>query len=1081
MPEFSSLGFLLTLLKFLLGRFAKQWTKDELLASLQEQNTVRDYLEWLRKKGHAEILHEIEATKIDLINTLLAVQPQITVLGDEIRSSAGDLIDRIEKISSEIRPPALYSVPLETRPSFTIKLRGRDRELNWLCEQTTDALVLGQPGSGKTFLLQEFAGIVSAQFLITDDPDAAIAALISFCPRIVVVDDAWKRREIIARLRHLRTTQKLGFHLISACWPFEREDLRCSMQIPENKILVLELLPRPLIVEVVQDVAAARKVRVNSEFLRIVAQQARGLPGLAVSLASATIDSTGHKLASGEILLDHVGIFMQQHVAPDVSTVLSAFACAGERGVSIIHVANILRKDIPSLKAVVDRVALAGVLEQTGPYMLAVQPAFLRAALIAREFLPSNGAGLGWELLTELVEGAVDRVSGYLEVIRARAVAGAQLDDDALREIAEKLDDYRIWRSLAWLDPNNCQWVLSKYEPDPEIKKAALHHVPERILPLMLSAATRETRDLNSAPEADMRLIEEWIESEDQKSPSLRKRSILLTETIDWLSSGKGNSQTALEAIARAFDLTFNQTDLDPTKLNTITLRRGLVPTEVVEGIFEFWPKIFRVFQSQSKIPWHAITQIVEKWSRASPPSGEMSAEYSEVLNKSARKMVSDLIPLAKGNNAASRWLRLEAQRYGVNLNECTVEEDFIALYPDDRFEADRENQQAEQIGKVKDLVKRWLSRPISEVVWTFREWSDQIEELGGIYSEMPSEFCTEFAKNTELTAADLELVLKVLKPQHALPFVRNAILARKYEESHIEYCLSKSELCSVLIQFSLRGQTPELYDRIENRLVGFRHLLGGLCVRCEIPEDTLRRLLQHSGPVVRFEVALGMFRSKNPPTISEPVKALWRTAVVNGLFEMLIEGHPERIYDLSKIVYFDPSMAPEVLEDFLSSGPTFHGINLQHSLSNLVQHLTREQRRDLLPKCSVLSHSALPDLLVGSDIELFKDMLAMKELQHFHLGSLQGDPTDPEWIRRAKLALEADYSHEALASETRGGGYSWSGNLSDMYQQWVDRFEKLKVTGDPDLVRIAGAGLGWAIPARDRQLQAERKEAIFG
>jgi hypothetical protein len=48
-------------------------------------------------------------------------------------------------------------------------------------------------------------------------------------------------------------------------------------------------------------------------------------------------------------------------------------------------------------------------------------------------------------------------------------------------------------------------------------------------------------------------------------------------------------------------------------------------------------------------------------------------------------------------------------------------------------------------------------------------------------------------------------------------------------------------------------------------------------------------------------------------------------------------------------------------------------------------------------------------------------------------------------------------------------------------YQQWVDRFEKLKISDDPDLQQIGEEGLKWAIPNRDACRRSERKEQIFG
>ena len=48
-------------------------------------------------------------------------------------------------------------------------------------------------------------------------------------------------------------------------------------------------------------------------------------------------------------------------------------------------------------------------------------------------------------------------------------------------------------------------------------------------------------------------------------------------------------------------------------------------------------------------------------------------------------------------------------------------------------------------------------------------------------------------------------------------------------------------------------------------------------------------------------------------------------------------------------------------------------------------------------------------------------------------------------------------------------------------YQEWVDRFKKLREHPDPDIQRIADEGIQWSSAGRDAQLKAEKKEVIYG
>ncbi|HEV2435806.1 MAG TPA: hypothetical protein VG077_07395 [Verrucomicrobiae bacterium] len=72
-------------------------------------------------------------------------------------------------------------------------------------------------------------------------------------------------------------------------------------------------------------------------------------------------------------------------------------------------------------------------------------------------------------------------------------------------------------------------------------------------------------------------------------------------------------------------------------------------------------------------------------------------------------------------------------------------------------------------------------------------------------------------------------------------------------------------------------------------------------------------------------------------------------------------------------------------------------------------------------------------------------------------------------------------YKYHDLVNAVDGDGFSWSGDMSNYYQQWVDRFEKLKNTGDPDLQQIGEIGLKRAISQRDACLHSEQRERIIG
>jgi hypothetical protein len=177
----------------------------------------------------------------------------------------------------------------------------------------------------------------------------------------------------------------------------------------------------------------------------------------------------------------------------------------------------------------------------------------------------------------------------------------------------------------------------------------------------------------------------------------------------------------------------------------------------------------------------------------------------------------------------------------------------------------------------------------------------------------------------------------------------------------------------------------------------------------------------------------------------------------------------------------FQPDIRKPTLERILASGKDFHGLQTNGLLHQLVTALDREERRALLKKCKNLSYSPLPSLLIGRDVELYTELLGIPELKYFHLDPLCGDPNDPGWTTLAKVALTAGYSAKTLSFSVNSHGFSWSGHLSNYYEQWVQSFSRLLQQDDPEVEEIAAEGLKWATAAQDFERQREKVEAIDG
>ena len=116
----------------------------------------------------------------------------------------------------------------------------------------------------------------------------------------------------------------------------------------------------------------------------------------------------------------------------------------------------------------------------------------------------------------------------------------------------------------------------------------------------------------------------------------------------------------------------------------------------------------------------------------------------------------------------------------------------------------------------------------------------------------------------------------------------------------------------------------------------------------------------------------------------------------------------------------------------------------------------------------------------VGNDLELYSTLLKSKRLKRFHLAPLIGDPSE-NWILKAKLALEFGYTLESIAGAVHGHFMEWSGNESDMWQGWIDKFDPLCLHEDEQIRQIGIIGRDYAMEQRTKALEQERREAVFG
>ncbi len=773
--------------------------------------------------------------------------------------------------------------------------------------------------------------------------------------------------------------------------------------------------------------------------------------------------------------------FLRRVVGEQGVHLLSAFACGGPIGLPVATVAGHLGKSIIDVSVDAQRIALAGVLEQTGKKTLSVQPSFLRSALIKTTFFPPDGVALPWELYSRLVGGAKDPVVGFLELVSSRALAGAAIPNELLHDLARELNDLRFWEALAHLDKRNCDWVLeNKGAVSADIKRAALRYHPEAVIPAMLQAAALEKRPLNIIPNADMRILQDWVAA-GLGSDGVKRRRVLFDVAIGFLQRDE-ITLTALEAIRSAFSLRHHETDSDPADPKTIRFRDSLLSLENAKQIFEMWKPFLAAVQELPTFSWPGIPTLVENWMRSDIRGGNaLPAEYVEFLKASSREMILQLIPLATDHQAALRWLYQRSKKLGASTDRIHVSPEFMTLYPDERLEGDWRERDKEQDIRAVDLANQWQEKPFVEIVEKICHWEQQAEDFGRVWPRKTSVFCERLAELLRPNENELLSAISNLPPATLRPFLEKAFTEGRLMPAHLKACMKRPDLVGLLIGFTLTGRTAELYEELKPHLPNWLGLVEGMCLRDEISEEMLRKLLSHEDERLCFETALYMVRSRSKNGIPKGIFDLWRKTVVAGLVDVACKDLGEAPYDLRELLSAHPTMAPEVLDQIISSGSQFHGFVTGGMLHLLTTSSETKEKIDLLHRSKHLVYLPLPALLVGSDQDLYRELLSIPELKDFHLSPLAGDPNKGNWADLAKLALVAGFSHREIAYAVNSSGFSWTGGLSTYYQEWVERFERLRQHPDLDIQKIAEEGINSFAARRDQEMKRERKEEIEG
>jgi len=796
-------------------------------------------------------------------------------------------------------PPALSELPISRRPLIGGSLIGRPLTLKWLRQPGGDRILVGQPGSGKTFLLYHLANLGGGLFVNTPDRGSIARGIRARKPKALIVDDAHAKRDLLASLRHLRTEINAKYVIIATCWPGDKDDVKDALGVPDSRATIRELknLSRDQIVKVINSAGIGGPV----EVVRELVNQADGRPGLAVTLADLCRRGELRGVMLGNALSTNVKTTFERLVGPQAITILAAFAVGGESGMDIGSIADVMRMNVPDLRNLVEKLAVGGVLSDRRPtrgsgpveLRLSVHPVSLRCALV-RDVFFKNVARWSIDALLQKADiyCAVDTLIGAKQ--RGGDVPPDQIEALLLRAMPKSVDDrptraYRgTWSKsaahYASLGRRETLWVLDK-DPDAlsSIADTALDTAPDVVLPRLFQDAIGDKRELHSSIGHPLRVVQDWI-CGDAPSPSdrIKRRRAVLKCALSWLNSGK-DPDVGLRAACLAFTPDILYTEADPGSGNKFQLYHGSIELTEAQALRRLWPKLLNELRRQSPNEWSHILEMIEQISHGGwPPASECSLRE---LHSLAGIMLADILPLVTDRMGVLSQIKDKSDRLEYNLS-VPVDQEFDIIFGD-RYTDDWEKHEQIKAEQVKKLANAWASLEPTHVAQKIMKFDLEAKAVR-LQSWWLSRLCNDMASRVSRPGEWASAMAAAGAPDDFVyGFLRrSAAMNEPNWVSAATICLNhlaaRVAAIAVVLQF---GQSPsKIVDRAFEDEKGLLSLFEKFRSNDAIPDSHRIRLLSHQCPDVSSAAALSELRNGGLSSARQSLRSHLRQAIVNNV-----------------------------------------------------------------------------------------------------------------------------------------------------------------------------------------------------
>lgn len=976
------------------------------------------------------------------------------------------------------KPSALTLIPHTSRLLLGDQIIGRQQELQALRDIKRDLILVGGPGSGKTFLLSALAREDLALFLASDSQEEIANSVRSQRPRAIIVDDAHLQTERIPFLTRLRQEIEADYKIIAVSWPGKLQTAKSAFGVASFDVIELPLIDADTMVEVVRSVGLSGP----NGLIASIVHQSEGRPGLAATLAHLCLRGSALDVVSGQALVDDLLPNLVRVVGEDPARLLACFSLGGAEGVSIEFVAKHLSRPLDQVSTILAGLAAAGVIrEGVTRNSISVWPEHLRWILVKDVFFSGPGS-FAYE---PFIEQASSQQQAVMTLIGARS-RGAAIPE--LEDLVERNSSTELWGSFASLGVSEARYVVRSHrELVAEIAPILLEECAEEVLPILLSAAIGDDRRLNSSPDHPLRRIEEWVTPPSSQAMQRDDRSAALIAAVrrwwrEHRSEGEQVGNIAIRAFSFAFAPSWESTEADPGYGRTITFSSGIVGETDSAALLELWGKGRDILTLGVHSAWEDLISLAEDWSvvRANV---EVSESLISIRRRFAEQILNDLSAVTKKHLGMQQQISklASARKYNV---DAKVDEDFEILFPSRDEEEEYPEQALRWSRAASALGRAWsketpasASKRIAELEKFARDAGITWPRLTNILFESISDNVTNYSEWVD------SLMSTAVPGDLVIPFVRKIIAAGRDAESEhtLHTCLQSDRYSWIGITVAMGMATipSSVMRQILDHAKSHIQLIETNCLREEVSRNALECLLNCNDIEVALAGAIGEWNAAKHKSRRIQLEAAWRSAVLRSVEATEFSDHSD--YWLAEIFKKDGELGFEWLLKLNLIERSYRHYDHRKIAKKALQSLNKAQRLQIIEQLRPQSILAsLVQYIVGDDPELFKSLLKREELERYHLKPI-GELPSPQWRERAILVLDVGHTHKEVLDATTPNSWRWGGPESAMWLERKNAFDAFIEDDDRRIAAIAREASQALAKRIEACLERERAEAVRG